>query len=570
MLRGAGQADGQGLVGEGDGAFAVQPALRRIHHEGSGAAATVLDVEADDHAAERRPRFLVGQQGTAGIEAERLGDFGRQGALTRDDADPSGRSADGLADRAAAPDQQRAAIDAAGDRSAAAAERGNAAVGEPEIDTDQRYRAIIPLVDHGAAGDPALAQADRERCDGQHAMVERQRAGEAGQRGRAVAADDALDAKGDPAVRAADLSEVHARVGNDTGAERALLRGGFRQPFVRGEIVEIELAGHEDAVELGSAIHLVHGQLAGQVGSSDPAVQPVDQPSPGLATDVGRQAHRLGAKQARLDDRVDQLQVAGRGGDVEGHVVGVERRRHAPGGVHGEPVPGDPGIKRPGPGALIGDRRRARRQANGRSTHAAGAAKPQPGRHIRFERQVEPAILLLVAIGEPGVADGQPVEPAAAGPAAPCAATPVLAPVTRTHEVELRAAEHDVIQRQPSRHQRQGAEADLHPLDPRQVPRTGPGRAGNAHVAQPDGGGEAEAIDALHGADRHRSPEALGHALFDDTLEQSPGKRRQRDRQRRDQKGYGRGRDAEAAIGERGDHHSRDAHGKGSFRLRKG
>ena len=305
MLRGAGQADGKNLVGESDGAFAVQPALRRIHHEGSGAAATVLDVEADDHAAERRPRFRVGQQGTAGIEAERLGDFGRQGAMARDDADPSGRSPDGLADRAAAPDQQRAAIDAAGDRSAAAAERGNAAVGEPEIDTDQRYRAIIPLIDHGAAGDAALAQADRERRDGQHAMVERQRAGEAGQRGRAVAADDALDAEGDPAVRAADLGEVHARVRHHAGPECALLRGGLRQPFVRGEIVEIELTGHEGAVELGSAIYLVHGELAGQVRSPDSAVQPIDQPSPGLPADAGRQGDRLGAEQACLDDRVD-------------------------------------------------------------------------------------------------------------------------------------------------------------------------------------------------------------------------------------------------------------------------
>ena len=252
-------------------------------------------------------------------------------------------------------------------------------------------------------------------------------------------------------------------------------------------------------------------------------------------------------------------------------MVGVERRCHAPGRVHGEPVAGNPRIEGPGSGALIGDRRRARRQANRRSTHAAGAVKPQPGRHVRLECQIEPAILLVIAISEPGVADGQPVEPAAAGPAAPCAAAPVLAPVTRPHEVELRAAERDVIQRQPSRHQRQGVEADLHPLDPREIARSGPGRAGNAHVAQPDSGGEAEAIDALHGADRHRAPEAFGHALFDDALEQPPGKCRQRDRQRGHDKSDDRGRDADAAIGERGDHHhSRDAHGKGSFRLRKG
>ena len=217
--------------------------MRGVDNKRPDRSAPAAQGDADHYAAQGSAILLTGEQRAPRVKAERGGDLRGQGAVAGDHADPAGGFADRFADRAAAAGKDGARVDPARYRTATAAERRNAAVEEAKIEPDERLRRTIRLIDDRAARDPALAEPDREGRHRELAVVERQRAGEGLQRRWTLPADDVADAKGNGAVRLADLCKVDAGVGNDAGANRALFRGGAAQPLVGSEIVEVELAG---------------------------------------------------------------------------------------------------------------------------------------------------------------------------------------------------------------------------------------------------------------------------------------------------------------------------------------
>ena len=125
--------------------------------------------------------------------------------------------------------------------------------------------------------------------------------------------------------RSRQLREAFARYWERARActELRALGRRLRLAGIARQIVEIEAVGAKRAVDPGAAVTLADGGMAGNVGPTDRAFQPLDDPVRPVARDPRGQADRLGAGQASLDDGVEQGEVGAMGGRFAAQMADV-------------------------------------------------------------------------------------------------------------------------------------------------------------------------------------------------------------------------------------------------------
>jgi hypothetical protein len=178
-----------------------------------------------------------------------------------------------------------------------------------KIDVQTRIALILArLIDAQPARKGAMRQAQRQRIEHQSAMVQHQMRLHAAE-GAGAGPEQMRDPQVKRAIGPPDMAKVDRRAGQQTGPQPRLLRRAASLARIGGQVVDIEAVGCQRAGDACAAMPFDDGGMTGQIGPADRARELLDHPVGAVAAQPCRQADGLGAGQARLDDRVEQLEV---------------------------------------------------------------------------------------------------------------------------------------------------------------------------------------------------------------------------------------------------------------------
>ena len=278
-------------------------------------------------------------------------------------------------------------------------------------------------------------------------------------------------------------------------------------------------------------------------------MQARNDPRHAIAPGVRGEPHRLRAEQPGLDDRIDELQIIGMGGEIEIHMRKIERAIHRPADRHAHRIARDRRLERPRL-AGVGDRRRLRGEHHRITGDRARAGEPHALLGGRRQPNGEIAVLSGIAVADDRIVDRQPIEREPARAAAFAAEPPILPTILVAHQRDAQPARVDRLRRKMPGERGEGAEADQRRIDPGKIALARPGRLRNADAADRDRRGEGEEIAPLDRGDRHRLADRIGQMLLDSRLEQPPGEHRDDEQQNDDGDQQASHRPAEAPIGD--------------------